>query len=604
MKGAILMKKILALVLALAMCLGCVALAEETAMVYALGAPLPDFTFTDINGVSHTLSETLKEKEMVLINLWATWCGPCESEFPFLEEAYEQYKDKVEVFALSIDENDDDAKLTEYVASHGLTFPVGHETFNLFAGFGLNGVPTSIVVDRFGNVAFLATGSQPSTDAFVRLFGLFIGDEYTQTNVLAFLPGEKPSIPPTDEAELNLALNVEGTAAPLSFTNSTDEYTWPMAVAVKDDRTVLASTNTGKDTSSASVLTTVEAKAGDVFAFDYKTSTEAGCDLFYLSVNGQTVKAFGGVKEWATYGYEFPADGTYEIALSYIKDSYQAANEDMIWLDNARVVDGEEAAAVLANNPVYPEGTKMTTLSFVGDNVKQVFFTDPEFALMSTFGVANYYVIDNTESATVKVTLAKGLDPEMFALGCEAAPENYALTDYMTEDGYVIPNQPIDTNQASGFPYTTYFVVKAGAENVEASAIAIADEPNANAFVAMLQQYGINVTGWKYADGTLPSTDEVAEAPELPMEGMMASYTIKCVDQDGNPVAGTMINVCTDETCTPMPVDENGVLEFTLPAYPYVLHVLIVPEGYEFDTTVEEIAPEEGGEVVFTFQKV
>ena len=87
MKGEILMKKMLALVLALAMCLGCVALAEETAMVYALGAPLPDFTFTDINGVSHTLSETLKEKEMVLINLWATWCGPCESEFPFLEEA-------------------------------------------------------------------------------------------------------------------------------------------------------------------------------------------------------------------------------------------------------------------------------------------------------------------------------------------------------------------------------------------------------------------------------------------------------------------------------------------------------------------------------------
>lgn len=417
------MKKMLALVLALAMCLGCAALAEETALVYALGAPMPDFTFTDINGVSHTLSETLKEKEMVLINLWATWCGPCESEFPFLEEAYEQYKDKVEVFALSIDENDDDAKLTEYVASHGLTFPVGHETFNLFAGFGLNGVPTSIVVDRFGNVAFIATGSQTSTDAFVRLFGLFLGDEYTQTNVLAFLPGEKPSIPPTDEAELNRALNVEGTAAPLSFTNSTDEYTWPMAVAEKDDRTVLVSTNTGKDTSSASVLTTVEAKAGDVFAFDYKTSTEAGCDLFCLSVNGQTAKAFGGVKEWATYGYEFPADGTYEIALSYIKDSFQAANEDMIWLDNARVVDGEEAAAVLANNPVYPEGTKMTTISFVGDNVKQVFFTDPQFALMSTFGMTNYYVIDNTESATVKVTLAKGLDPEMYAFGCEAAPE-------------------------------------------------------------------------------------------------------------------------------------------------------------------------------------
>ena len=80
------MKKMLALVLVLAMCLGCAALAEETALVYALGAPMPDFTFTDINGVSHTLSETLKEKEMVLINLWATWCGPCRMMAPVVEE--------------------------------------------------------------------------------------------------------------------------------------------------------------------------------------------------------------------------------------------------------------------------------------------------------------------------------------------------------------------------------------------------------------------------------------------------------------------------------------------------------------------------------------
>ena len=109
--------------------------------------------------MSSEFSSFVKQDKPVLVDFWATWCGPCESEFPFLEEAYEQYKDKVEVFALSIDENDDDAKLTEYVASHGLTFPVGHETFNLFAGFGLNGVPTSIVVDRFGNVAFIATGS-------------------------------------------------------------------------------------------------------------------------------------------------------------------------------------------------------------------------------------------------------------------------------------------------------------------------------------------------------------------------------------------------------------------------------------------------------------
>ena len=91
------MKKMLALVLVLAMCLGCAALAEETALVYALGAPMPDFTFTDINGVSHTLSETLKEKEMVLINLWATWCGPCRMLAPVVEEVSAAHADAARV---------------------------------------------------------------------------------------------------------------------------------------------------------------------------------------------------------------------------------------------------------------------------------------------------------------------------------------------------------------------------------------------------------------------------------------------------------------------------------------------------------------------------
>lgn len=597
MKGAILMKKILALVLALAMCLGCVALAEEDAAVYAVGAPLPDFTFTDITGVSHTLSETLKEKEMVLINLWATGCGPCEMEFPYLEEAYEQYKDKVEVFALSVEENDDDATLTAYAESHGMTFPIGRDETGMFSGFGLTGIPTSIVVDRFGNVAFLETGSMPSADAFCRLFEIFLAEDYTETKVLEALPGAKPNVDPASEDELNAALNAEGSA--LSFRNSDGEYDWPMQVVADGDRTVLVSSNTGVESSVSVVLTTVEAKAGDVFAFDYKTSTEAGCDLFYLTVNGQKVKAFGGVKDWATYGYEFAADGTYEVALSYAKDQYTDDNEDKVWLDNARVVSGDEAAAVLAGNPVYPAGTKTTTLTFVDG--KQIFFTDPQFVLLSAFGMTNYYIVADPENVTAKVTLAEGLDPEMYIFDCEASATAYPLSDYATEDGYVIPNLPIDTNQESGYCYTTYYLIKAGADNYDVTAVGYADELNANAFVEYLAQYGMVLNGWKYADGTLPSTDEVAVATTP--DGM-ATYTIKCVDQDGNPVTGTMINVCTDEACTPMDVDENGVLEFTTVAYPYVLHVLIVPEGYEFDTDVEQIAPEEGGEVTFVFQKV
>ena len=71
-----------------------------------LGNGIADFTFTTYDGQSYSLYETLKEKKMVLINLWATWCGPCRSEFPYMEEAYEKYKDDIEIFALSVEEDD------------------------------------------------------------------------------------------------------------------------------------------------------------------------------------------------------------------------------------------------------------------------------------------------------------------------------------------------------------------------------------------------------------------------------------------------------------------------------------------------------------------
>ena len=96
------MKKVFSLLLALALCLTGLAMAEDAQpAVYQPGDKIDDFTMTTYDGTSVTLSEVLKEKEMVLINIWATWCGPCRNEFPFLEEAYQQYKDKVEVLALS-----------------------------------------------------------------------------------------------------------------------------------------------------------------------------------------------------------------------------------------------------------------------------------------------------------------------------------------------------------------------------------------------------------------------------------------------------------------------------------------------------------------------
>ena len=150
------MKKAFSLLLALALCIASLAMAEEAQpAVYQLGDKIDDFTMTTYDGTSVTLSEVLKEKDMVLINIWATWCGPCRNEFPFLEEAYQQYKDKVEVLALSCEPTDDDQVLTDFVAEMGLTFPVGRDDVGLDSRFGVRSIPTSVVVDSFGTICFI-----------------------------------------------------------------------------------------------------------------------------------------------------------------------------------------------------------------------------------------------------------------------------------------------------------------------------------------------------------------------------------------------------------------------------------------------------------------
>ena len=75
---------------------------------------LEDFTVRCCDGTDFTLSKALEDHELVLINLWATWCGPCRREFPFLQEAWSQNSDKVAVIALSVEPDDTDEVLRDF----------------------------------------------------------------------------------------------------------------------------------------------------------------------------------------------------------------------------------------------------------------------------------------------------------------------------------------------------------------------------------------------------------------------------------------------------------------------------------------------------------
>ena len=143
------MKKLIILILTiLVLCLGTAS--ADTGMT--LGEPFMDFTATDTEGNTFTLSEALKDHEAVLLNIWATWCGPCQGEFPDLEKAYQKYKDKVAFIALSYDDNDTIEKIAAFRDEYQLTFPMGRDEgsalYNYVAQYG---VPTTVVIDRFGN---------------------------------------------------------------------------------------------------------------------------------------------------------------------------------------------------------------------------------------------------------------------------------------------------------------------------------------------------------------------------------------------------------------------------------------------------------------------
>jgi thiol-disulfide isomerase/thioredoxin len=141
--------------------------AERTAMeaksIYAeslkkllRSEPAKNFELTAIDGRQVRLSE-LKGK-VVMIDFWATWCGPCAKSAPTLVKLYEKYKEKgFEILYISVDDKADVYKIAPYVKEHNLTFPVLYDK-GAKEQYNVKSFPTAIFVDKAGNIRFRDTG--------------------------------------------------------------------------------------------------------------------------------------------------------------------------------------------------------------------------------------------------------------------------------------------------------------------------------------------------------------------------------------------------------------------------------------------------------------
>jgi len=112
-----------------------------------LGTALPDASVPNING--GTIDLAAYRGRPVLLNLWATWCGPCRREMPALEQLSRERAGTLTV--LAIDQREDPAVVKAYVKRFGVTFPVGiDDGQRLATQMHLIGLPSSFFIDRAG----------------------------------------------------------------------------------------------------------------------------------------------------------------------------------------------------------------------------------------------------------------------------------------------------------------------------------------------------------------------------------------------------------------------------------------------------------------------
>ena len=118
-----------------------------------------NFTLKDVDGNNIRLSEY--RGQVVLINFWASWCGPCRQEFPHLDELHRKYEALgFVVFGVNVEEN---RELADKVLREiPVTFPVLFDSENeVSQDYDVDAMPATVLVDRSGQIRFMHRGYKP-----------------------------------------------------------------------------------------------------------------------------------------------------------------------------------------------------------------------------------------------------------------------------------------------------------------------------------------------------------------------------------------------------------------------------------------------------------
>ena len=133
---------------------------DPTAETEAQGSLAPDFTVYDIDGNPHKLSDF--RGKPVILNFWASWCGPCVSEMPEFQKFYDSFGEKIHFVLVNLTDGHQEtvASASEFLTKQGYTMPVYYDTdIDAAMQYGVSAVPVSYFIDAEGYFVAWAQGA-------------------------------------------------------------------------------------------------------------------------------------------------------------------------------------------------------------------------------------------------------------------------------------------------------------------------------------------------------------------------------------------------------------------------------------------------------------
>lgn len=344
--------------------------------VYKLGDIAHEFSVTDVKDEKYLLTELIGQYKAVVLNFFFTSCGPCNVEFPALNEAYEAFSDRIAVVALADPSKDSATAVKNYAAQKGFSFIMGRDE-GLISKFSVTGFPTTVIIDRYGVVAYWDAGAQTSAEVWKSLFARFTSDNYVQDITP---PDEDPDEevkenikPPADLAHPNYDLMPsqiapDATNKVVKFETETSDkdkvYNWPWVVENDEDYTYMTASNSGQDPSYSIIYLTLDLDFGDMVSFDYNLKSLDSYDRFIVIADSSTplLQISGDSKGWQKQENIYIANKAGPVTLSFTYIKYYDSKKnpvdgDFVKVKNISVVNAKDTGkAIDVAHSVFHEG--------------------------------------------------------------------------------------------------------------------------------------------------------------------------------------------------------------------------------------------------------